>query len=69
MKALLLALLNTLKPYLVIDSHGTNQRAWTLEGAMTWLPYCADSAAVWCRVSKRPVVARLGDKTLFIFSL
>lgn len=35
-----------LAPFQCVDSFGTDQRAFTVQAAAEWLPYCAPVAAV-----------------------
>lgn len=44
--------------YLIIDSFGTNQTAWTKAGALAWLAACSPSAVIVHRLTGRTVAAR-----------
>ena len=46
-------------PFVAFDSHGTFKREWTLNAACAWLPYCAESAAVFNAYSRKPLAFRV----------
>jgi len=44
--------------FLITDSFGTEQFAWTRKGALEWLAVCSSEAVVTCWVTGRVVMAR-----------
>lgn len=45
-------------PFGIIDSFGTDQRAYSLASAMAWLPYCGAHAEVYSRLTLRTLAYR-----------
>lgn len=50
---------NLFKRYVVRDTNGTEQHAYTLKGAMAWLPACAQHCYVKDKLTGQILAARL----------
>lgn len=44
--------------YLITDSYGTRQTAWTRSGALSWLAACSPDATITHRLTGKVVAVR-----------
>jgi len=44
--------------FLITDSYGTRQIAWTMSGALSWLAVCSPDAVITNRFTGKRVAAR-----------
>jgi hypothetical protein len=55
----MLAIINNLGPYRVVDSYGTSKICWSYTEAQEWLRFCAPFAVIYNRWTKKVIAQRV----------